>query len=361
MHQDEAVKITLDDYNRMKEVSAALGPEPIFEASPLVGLSPLGSRITGAILGAAIGDALGHPTEFRKTRQAIEEAFGVGGVRGFVLYWDRDGKHFAPYTDDTQLAWTVLVSLIESVRGGWSLDRTMERIAQRFVCWAYEPTGGHRAPGNATLAGCRRLLHGSSWREAGDAKAGGCGSVMRAYPFGLLFCGDPDRAEHWAAEHSYPTHQASIALAASAGMARGMAVATTGSPSETVLTEMIAAAGRFDRTTATLLGNAVAAASSNRSTEEVLDGLPGWAAHEALAAGAFLYARYPENFSAAVLAGANAPGDSDSIATLAGALVGSSVGLSGIPEGWVTDVEDSQRLAGAATEVTSLVSAAPGD
>jgi ADP-ribosylglycohydrolase len=39
---------------------------------------------------------------------------------------------------------------------------------------------------------------------------------MRAYPFGLVFAQESDRAEEWAVKHSKMTHRAPIALTACA-------------------------------------------------------------------------------------------------------------------------------------------------
>jgi len=69
--------------------------------------SPRQSAVIGCVLGAAIGDAMGHPTEFL-SMSAIRERWGAAGVSGFELYWEHDGKRFAPYTDDTQMAEAVL-------------------------------------------------------------------------------------------------------------------------------------------------------------------------------------------------------------------------------------------------------------
>src|SRR2546421_6900426 len=167
-------------------------------------------RCLGAVLGAAIGDAMGHPTEFLSSVAEIRRRYGAAGVTKFELYWERDGKRAAPYTDDTQMAEVVLRTLLG---GTDDMDATMKRMASGFVEWSRNPQGGHRAPGNACLAGCRRLADGIPWRQAGGETAGGCGSVMRAYPFGLLFAADLDKAEHWAVEHSRLTHRDPIALA----------------------------------------------------------------------------------------------------------------------------------------------------
>jgi ADP-ribosylglycohydrolase len=140
----------------------------------------------------------------------------------FVKYWERDGRRFAPYSDDTQMSEIVLRSLLWRHKRDADLDTTMKHIAQYFILWCYKPVGGPRAPGNSCMAGCRALYSGVPWQEAGGENAGGCGSVMRVYPFALAFARDPDRAEEWAVAHSALTHRAPIALAACAAMTRGM-------------------------------------------------------------------------------------------------------------------------------------------
>jgi ADP-ribosylglycohydrolase len=185
--------------------------------------SPRRSRVAAAVLGAAIGDAVGHPTEFVGSFGAIFARWPPEGVTGFELYWTRDGRRFAPYTDDTQMAEVVLRSLLWARREAADLDATMRMMAHGFVQWSVAPQGGHRAPGNACLAGCEALARGEHWSRAGGETAGGCGSVMRAYPFGLLFAGDLERAEAWAVAHSQLTHRDPIALAACAAMAGGVA------------------------------------------------------------------------------------------------------------------------------------------
>ena len=298
----------------------------------------------GAVLGAAIGDAMGHPTEFLHSFDAIRKKYGPEGVRGFTLFWDRDGERFAPYTDDTQLAEAVLRSLLDARAEGLDLDGTMRRMSERFVRWADQPQGGHRGPGSACLAGCRALAGGVPWAEAGGAEAGGCGSVMRAYPFGLVFAGDLARAEEWAVAHSKLTHRDPIALAACAAMAVGMARVVRGETVGLVAEEMIAAARRYSPRTAEMMAAALAEARSGVGPEVTLQRLEGWAAHEAISAALYLFVRHPDDPRAAILEAANTPGDSDSLATLAGALVGARCGLEALPPEWVAQVERSAEL-----------------
>lgn len=323
------------------------------DESPIVsprGTATRAERCAGAVLGAAIGDAMGHPTEFLSMDE-IRARFGAAGVAGFELFWERDGRRFAPYTDDTQMAEIVLRTLIEARDATEDLDASMTRMARGFVDWAAHPQGGHRAPGNACLAGARALAAGAPWREAGGATAGGCGSVMRVYPFGLVFADDVDRAETWAVAHSRLTHRDPIALAASAAMAVGVARVSCGEALADVLTAMVEAAARYSDTTAAMMDRALDDAREGVGPEVTLDRLRGWAAHEAIAAAVYVFARFPDDPRAAILEGANTPGDSDSLATLAGALVGARVGVGALPAEWVRDVERSDELLALAARI----------
>lgn len=313
-------------------------------------LSPRASANAGAVLGAAIGDAMGHPTEFM-TLDAIRAKWPPAGVTGLELYWERGGRRFAPYTDDTQMAEAVLRSLLWARREQADLERAMQHLAQAFVDWAERPQGGHRAPGNACLAGARALAAGEHWSRAGGATAGGCGSVMRAYPFGLVHAHDLARCEAWSVAHSKLTHRDPIALGASAAMAIGVARVVRGEPTRVVLSEMIAAAARYSARTAAMMAEALDDADRGVPPEETLDRLRGWAAHEAIAAAVYLFARSPDDPARAILEGANSPGDSDSLATLAGALAGARGGLGALPEAWVRDVERSEELQALALEI----------
>jgi len=300
-------------------------------------------RVAGCVLGAAIGDALGHPVEFITSMEAIRRQFGPEGVTGYALFWEEDGRKFAPYTDDTQMAEVVLRSLLASLQAGESLEPAMQRMGQGFATWANWPLGGHRTPGLACLRGANQLGRGRAW-DAADPEAGGCGSVMRAYPFGLLFADDEARAEAWATAHSRLTHGHPMALAACAGMAVGVARALTGAAAIDVLGGILQAAARHDGETAALCRAARAEAEAGTSPEDVLSRLLGWNAREAIAAAVYVFARHPAAPRAALLEAANTPGDSDSIATLVGALVGAVNGLGEFPEAWVAQLERTGEL-----------------
>ena len=155
-------------------------------------------------------------------------------------------------------------------------------------------------------------------------------------------------AERWAVAQSLPTHRDPIALAASAAIAVGVAWILADHPLPAVLRAMKDAAARYDQRTAGMMGRALAEAQGDAPVDDVLDRLRGWAAHEAIAAGLFLFVRFLEQPAEGLLAGANAPGDSDSLASIAGALLGAWHGIDALPPEWRADVErpaDLERLA----------------
>ena len=319
----------------------------------------LRDRVAGCVIGAAVGDALGHATEFLSA-ESIRARFGDGGVRGFERWGEYPGQpRAALFTDDTQMAECVLGALIDAGPTP-ERDAAMADLAGRFVEWSRNPVGGHRAPGNACLAGCRELDRGADWRTAGGPTAGGCGSVMRVYPVGLRFAFAPrDEREGWAVAQSWPTHRDPIATAASAAMAAAVAGFLTGDGSadsdRAAFAEAAAAACRHDYETAGMVCRALRAADERSDPAPVYDRYRGWAAHEAVAAGLFAAARHLADPAAGMLEAANTPGDSDSLATLAGALLGTRNGLSRLPPEWVRDIERRDQLMEQATRLSDLI------
>lgn len=303
------------------------------------------AQFQGAVIGGAIGDAMGAPVEFHSMAR-IYEQYGQQGVTDYVQYREVNGLRFAPYSDDTQMAEAVIRGLLSSHD---EIDDAMQVIAQNFIDWEAHPQGGHRAPGGACLEGCRRLARGMAWHEAGSPGAGGCGSVMRAYPFGLFFYEDLDKAVEWAAAHSKLTHGAPIALAACASMAVATSMALAHQPVDAILAKMVEVAARYSSETAYMLSKASETPAAGEKSIKAW--YEGWAAHEAVAIAAYLFKHYHHSPKEAILAAVNSPGDSDSIGALVGSLVGAYRGIDVFPAGWVEHLERSQELKLLATDI----------
>ncbi|MEX5636686.1 ADP-ribosylglycohydrolase family protein, partial [Parafrankia sp. FMc2] len=157
------------------------------------------SRVHGALLGLAAGDALGATLEFLTPTQ-IQHRHGVHTeiTGGGPFDW-RPGQG----TDDTDL--TIAVARAYTGTGGYQLTA----VADHFLRWYH---GRPRDIGAMTAASLRRLAAGQEPLAAGaaaTAAAGGGGagngSLMRALPTGLARA-HPDPCAREAAEISAVTH-----------------------------------------------------------------------------------------------------------------------------------------------------------
>ncbi|UCF33587.1 MAG: ADP-ribosylglycohydrolase family protein [Phycisphaerales bacterium] len=300
----------------------------------------LRDRFQGAMVGLAVGDALGRPTEFITTLEAIHERFGPEGVTDFVADWHPAGT----YTDDTQMSLCVARALLKAGRG--TLDELMTVMAEEFVAWDRSPEND-RAPGVTCRAGCEKLAKGVPWREAGVAESKGCGSAMRTAPIGLHYLEDEDQLIEVARASSLLTHGHPTALAAAAGTALLVAWAARGEDPPEYPARL--AKVMID------MADGKEVASLVQRIPEVLTEPPeavlhhgglgeAWTGEEAVASALYCFCRSPEDFRQTVTVGANTVGDSDSIACIAGAISGAFNGISAVPKSWREQVENSAYL-----------------
>jgi ADP-ribosylglycohydrolase len=297
------------------------------------------SAFRGSLLGLAVGDALGFPTEFMNRAQ-IREAFGPEGLRGFAP--SRSGHPPGSFSDDTQMSLAVAETLIAT--GGGSLDAMMEDLARRFVDWSRSPRND-RAPGRTTMAGCARLAAGVPWREAGIPESKGAGSAMRVAPIGLFYWRDPARVLETARASSLLTHRhdAAVEGAAAAALLVAMAMAKR-APLEMHRALMKECAPRskdlrrcLEKLPAMLEAEPDVALSAGGLGE-------GWVAEEAVASALYCFWRSPEDYAQAVLTAATAGGDSDTIACIAGGISGAFNGWTSIPAPWREGVESAEEI-----------------
>ena len=315
----------------------------------------LADRIAGSIVGLAIGDALGYPHEFRTVAQVRRE-IGPAGLVDFVALKDRRfsrpiivGTDHPPgtFTDDTQMSLAVAEALI--VCGSEpDRDALMTEMAHRFVEW-YFSDDNDRSPGAATGAACTALRDGTSWRDSGVKDSKGCGANMRVAPIGLYF-DDLDTVADVARRCASITHGHPCGSEGAAAAAVCVALALRGASPPDIHAEV---ARRIS-------GRAMALEALWSRIPWLLDRAPGevlvalednpaglgesWVAEEAIAAAMYCFWRHPDDFHACVVEAANTDGDSDSIACIAGSIVGARVGLAGLPPHLVSRVEKSKHL-----------------
>jgi len=294
-------------------------------------------RYEGCMLGLAIGDALGMPTEFLSLAQ-IHARFGPEGVTDFEAgSWP--AGHF---TDDTQMT-LALAEGILSASPDAPVDDIMAEVARKFVAWNEGPVGGHRAPGGTCRRGCKRLAVGTPWREAGDDWSKGCGSAMRAAPLGLAWSGDYERIREVGVAQSLATHGHPCALAGSVAVGALVSMALEHEATDRMLERVIDLTADISDEFVAHIGRVPEALESAPETAWGLLG-EAWVAEEAVAGAVYCFLRTPDDYRATVLCGANTEGDSDSLACIAGAISGAYNGADGIPGHWRDGVERRDEL-----------------
>ncbi len=314
-------------------------------------------KVSGCLVGGALGDACGAPTEFIGSFEEIKKKYspagitGIGSLKDSDFNTDKNDERVVPYTDDTGMTLPLFKVLLEEQEKGSDLSTTMAALARSFVTDMKDAHGWSkpaRAPGNACMQGVKKLKNkieqkktsDPEWWAVGGSNAGGCGSVMRAHPCGIVFAYDPKKAEEYAVAQSKLTHGDPIALAACAAQAVGIVAALQDKEPIEVVQDMITVAQKYSKETANRMRDALKQALAKKdlfkSVDEAITGsqglyskYEGWAAHDAIAATIYTFILYPDNLKAAIRLGANTPGDSDSIASMAGALVGARTGFKG--------------------------------
>lgn len=300
-------------------------------------------RVAGCLLGAAIGDALGMPNEDLSKKRSLE-LYG-SPIKDFIPpHRDSVNGHLnrGSYTDDTQLTLTIAESIIECK------GLNPERLAGSFCVWYKSKDERNR--GHACSQACERLLAGVPWYEAGANKAG-VGGAMRVAPVGILYAGQPRKVIEMATISCQITHQNLVAIDGAIIMAYAvslLASADLTNKSLMNILNILAKSVKSSEFKAKLQD--VDFALRNRLEIDKAIGLLGnsEAAAEAVPLALFIFLSSPGDYASAVLAAANATGDvggdTDTIACMVGALSGAYNGISSIPVGWLTDVEDSKKI-----------------
>ncbi|MEU7300969.1 ADP-ribosylglycohydrolase family protein, partial [Streptomyces sp. NPDC007206] len=291
------------------------------------GAAALRDRARGALLGLAVGDALGAPAENLKPSEIRAR---WGRITGYVTD--------SPCgTDDTEYA---IFSGLLLARHGSAL--TAAHVEAAWHEWiADRAEGPFRGAGfseRGTLENLRRGLaapisaqHRHAWSD---------GLAMRAAPFGVFAAGRPAEAARLVAIDGSVSHEGEGIYGGQA-VAAGVATAMTGAPVAVVIASALAVIPE-DSWTARSLRRAVAVSHRGeralRSTV-VIGGYP-WTdlAPEAVALAFGAYAAADGDFREAVLTAVNMGRDADTTAAVAGALAGAAQGTAAIPAPWAAAI-----------------------
>jgi ADP-ribosylglycohydrolase len=320
---------------------------------------------TGTMIGLAIGDAMGFPTEFNDIPSIMAKC---GPWRGMKL------PAPAFVTDDTKMTIAVGRGLRTAAAGG-PLDpqRLAPPVREEFVGWLRSPDN-NRAPGNTCLSACADLADPAlTWQQASRKDSKGCGANMRVAPVGLVPGLNEEQRAGAAQLQSGLTHGHPTALAASDLTAHTVHLLAQGAPAAGLVGRLraYATANRtryhrrwlgdlwqrtHDRDPQTFIARGWddclaaldrverALAAPDPEADPCAATGAGWIAEEALATGLLCFLLFPDEPVTAVRRAACTSGDSDSIACLTGAFAGAHHGLSAWPEEWAERIEYREDL-----------------
>ena len=261
-------------------------------------------RLSGCLLGTAAGDSLGLPREGLRAERATKLFGPTISQRLFF------GRGFV--SDDTEHA---ALTLLAFRRAGGDPVRFGNALARALKIWILGVPPG---VGLATLRACGRLLIGFSPERSGVFSAGN-GPAMRAPILGVLAGDDPKLLAEFVRVSSRLTHTDPRAEAGALAVAE-------------------AAAGRWPRETI----EAVERGETGAQLAERLGCagyVTGFVEHTVPVALHVSY-RHRADFRAAIEEAISLGGDADTVAAIAGGIVGAHVGKEGIPSEWLAGIAD---------------------
>jgi ADP-ribosylglycohydrolase len=301
----------------------ALPDNPLPDVAPVTETAP--DRIVACLEGIATGDAIGKQTEML-SREDVMHWYPLG-VRGFEGI---PGTVIPRYAGNSKREW----------RFGETTDDTERTVAVARAIIA-DGTVSHEGVGRELLR-CTKSVHPgvkSLWEfhQADDpmrvaTEHDGCGAAIRVAPVGIFYRSDSlDALVSGAWEASISTHGGPLALAAAASTAAAVSAAIDGASADHVLQLAERAADEAERRwpgrSASVFANAI------RAVHGSLARLPELRVGEVAARCfpnhpltivplALALAAIMQSAEDAILLAANIGGDSDSVASIAGGILG---------------------------------------
>jgi poly(ADP-ribose) glycohydrolase ARH3 len=287
----------------------------------------LKSKFLGALVGTAIGDALGAPFEGWRSVDFKEIEETARGLSTLI------------YTDDTHMMIGIAESLVRS-RGfdgqdmAWAFAHNYER----------EPYRGY-GPGPPYIF--RLMRAGMPWDQAAEKlyRGGsyGNGSAMRIAPIGVLYHHDPSLLKQVASQSSQITHTHRLGKDGAALQALAISLATNlESPSALNREDFLARLTAYIQDEVykqklDIVRRLLAGVDRSRVAVELGNGIE---AFNSVPAAIYCFLAEPRSFNRAVLLAISLGGDTDTIGAMTGAIAGACLGVESIPAGWREKLEN---------------------
>lgn len=309
-------------------------------------------RAHGALLGLALGDALGMPTQ-SLSREAVTARYGR--IAGFVdAAPDQPiapGMPAGSVTDDTEQAVLVAELLLA---GDGTIDP--DDFAAALVSWEQTmiERGSRDLLGPSTKAAITALQAGASTTEAGRYGTTN-GAAMRIAPVGIATPPGPHLLPA-VVQASQVTHSTGLGISGAAAVAAGVSAGIDGADVPTALSAAVEAARAGEREGSWVAGASItsrylalrpfARALTDDALGDYLYDVVGTSvqSQESVVSALLLVDRYRDAPFEGLCVAASLGGDTDTIAAVAGAVLGACHGASAFPAQERTTVETLNHL-----------------
>ena len=313
-------------------------------------------RAYGALVGGAIGDAMGMPASFL-TREQIKNTYGY--IKDFLKPDDDVQKYHGSLeagdiTDDTMES--IIVSKVLIEHNGFS----EEAFNNEMKKWAIEQKMLESTViGPSTRRYLTALIEGRDPKET-SGKGNTNGSAMRAAPIGVKYYNDIAKCIEAVAASSLPSHGSKPAVAAACAVAAAVSGGVHGGYSPNEILNMAYDAALYGEKkgadiTAPMVSKRIKLIESivdsvgEGGINDILDEIAGvfgasMFAYESVPVALAIFYAVNGNAKEGILGAVNTGDDADTNGSICGNICGAYSGASGLPDEWKERVQKTSSV-----------------
>ncbi len=313
-------------------------------------------RAYGALVGGAIGDAMGMPASFF-TRDKIKQVYGY--ITDFlepesITQVYHGGLKAGEITDDTMESIIISKILIKTGR----FDR--EEFIDEMRDWAIKyKMLESTVIGPSTRRFLEAITENRDPKEAAKLSATN-GSAMRVAPVGVKYYYDFKKCVVVAAESSFPSHSSKPCVAAACAVAAAVAAGVKGGYTAEQVMELAYEGALYGESVGCditgpsvskriLLAKELVDKNRGKGMNAVLDELvgiigAGMQAYESIPYSLGVFYAVNGDAKEGIIAAINGGDDADTNGAICGNICGAFSGANGIPEEWKRKVEQESGL-----------------
>lgn len=310
----------------------------------------------GCLVGGAVGDALGAPVRFM-TLTEIKEKYGECGINNIVL--GRKGR--AELTENTQLTLFTAEGLLRAECRGNNIgvSDVLHCMYHSYLRWTYTQGLGVIEEEKDIYDGIlikqkdfytKKINRPNYLISIINGEIGviekpinlnrDCRGIMRVAPIGLFY--RPNYTMNKATDCVAITHGDHLAQISAGIFTYIISDISVGVNIEDAIEDSIKELSKYNNVLRIkdLIEKAKVLATNKKSDEICIKELGnGWLPEEMLAIAVFCSLRYKNNFEQAIIAAVNIDGDSSTVASMVGNILGIYLGISKVPKKWSNKVE----------------------